>query len=183
MKKVLVALLMAAIIMPAFIACKRGAEDPGLSLRSRDSRLLGTWKLSKMTGTWQYYAGVTLMTRTYAYDEPTFSSTLNPGSTTESGSGTYEMVILKGGLFQYTETFTPSGGTAWSYIGEDQWNWLDNDKSKAFVYLPGMCYLFWSNTFEIVELANKELKVRFYWKDTEDGETEYADLTWTFVAV
>ena len=44
MKKILTIML----IVTAFVGCKKGEEDPIISLRSRDARITGTWELKKM---------------------------------------------------------------------------------------------------------------------------------------
>jgi len=48
MKKILGIALIAAFAVPSFQACKKGEDDPGLSLRSRKSRLAGEWKMASM---------------------------------------------------------------------------------------------------------------------------------------
>lgn len=45
MKNLLSAVLIAAFVMPVMQGCKRGEEDPGISLRSRNGRVTGTWTL------------------------------------------------------------------------------------------------------------------------------------------
>lgn len=183
MKKVLVALLMAAVIMPAFIACKKGAEDPSISLKSRNARLIAEWKLKGMEGTYQYYSGATLMTRTYNFDGTTYSETINPGGVSISGTGNFTMEVAKDGIYTFSESFTPSGGSANVVSGEDYWYWSTNDNNKIAVnFGAGGSNLFWSGQYEILELSSKELKVTLYWKYTDNGETEFADITWTFEA-
>lgn len=45
MKNVLTAVLIAAFIMPVMQGCKKGEEDPGISFKSRNKRVTGTWTL------------------------------------------------------------------------------------------------------------------------------------------
>jgi hypothetical protein len=45
MKKLLLYLLTIMIAAPAIISCKKGEEDPFLSMKSRKARLEGEWKL------------------------------------------------------------------------------------------------------------------------------------------
>jgi hypothetical protein len=46
MKKTILRLMVLAISIAAIQSCKKGEEDPFLSLRSRKARLTGEWKLS-----------------------------------------------------------------------------------------------------------------------------------------
>jgi hypothetical protein len=49
MKKILIYSLALGLILPMFNGCKKGADDPGLSLRSRDARITGIWELVEAT--------------------------------------------------------------------------------------------------------------------------------------
>jgi hypothetical protein len=44
-KRTLTALAMVALLAPAIESCKKGEEDPAISMRTRDSRMTGTWKM------------------------------------------------------------------------------------------------------------------------------------------
>jgi len=50
-KRLLIIALGVVMISPLFQSCKKGEEDPFLSLRSRDKRITGTWKLNKIEKT------------------------------------------------------------------------------------------------------------------------------------
>lgn len=45
LKKTLLMVAVAAMLMPLLDSCKKGKEDPGISLRSRNARVTGTWTL------------------------------------------------------------------------------------------------------------------------------------------
>jgi hypothetical protein len=49
MKKSLILLATAMLAAASFTGCKKGEEDPGLSLRSRAGRFEGTWALVERT--------------------------------------------------------------------------------------------------------------------------------------
>lgn len=51
MRKVLLHLMAIAFTMSILNSCKKGSEDPFISLRSRESRLKGEWNLSAGTAT------------------------------------------------------------------------------------------------------------------------------------
>ncbi len=44
-KKTLLMVAIAAMLMPLLESCKKGKEDPGISFRSRNARVTGTWTL------------------------------------------------------------------------------------------------------------------------------------------
>mgnify|MGYP006287304401 CR=1 FL=1 len=48
-RKTIVYLLAALLFVPFIISCKKGEDDPWLSLRSRTKRLTGTWKITEVT--------------------------------------------------------------------------------------------------------------------------------------
>ena len=56
--------IIASLILLLIIGgCRRGEDDPRISLRSRDARITGTWELESVTGTTAsvYYSGGTLI--------------------------------------------------------------------------------------------------------------------------
>lgn len=95
MKKLLISALILMLVVP-FSGCKKGEEDPGISLRSRDSRVEGTWKLSKIESTETEVdktststdTEITTTTITIAYDGTDITTTTlvkdESGGTTES---------------------------------------------------------------------------------------------------
>jgi hypothetical protein len=65
MKKFLLVMLVAMIAIPTFQSCKKGENDPAISLKSRKARLCGDWKLIKGNETIIYSDGTT---ETYTYN-------------------------------------------------------------------------------------------------------------------
>lgn len=51
-KNTLLAFAAVALVMPVFNGCKKGEEDPGLSLRSRKGRVAGEWTVSAYESTY-----------------------------------------------------------------------------------------------------------------------------------
>jgi hypothetical protein len=49
MKKTIGLVLLTAIVASVYFGCKKGPEDPFLSFKSRESRMVGTWKCSEYT--------------------------------------------------------------------------------------------------------------------------------------
>jgi hypothetical protein len=117
MKRLLLILLVTAIALPAFQSCKKGENDPAISLKSRKARLVGEWKLTE--GSRTSISGSTSNVYTY-----------NGSTCTTSGSGTpfvymETIKVNKDGTFERTlisgsETTTDKG----------QWYFLDGNKDK-----------------------------------------------------
>jgi hypothetical protein len=119
--KFVLVLLIAALAMPAFQSCKKGENDPGISLKSRKSRLVGEWTITK--GKVTQTSGGTIAT--YTYDNGTLTYT--SGGTSSTGTYTFEYSILKDGKYTSKESMTSSGTTTtWSYEG--YWYFLDANK-------------------------------------------------------
>jgi hypothetical protein len=121
MKKILTYALLALVLTGStvtFNACKKGKDDPFLSLRSRNARLIGKWKLSKMEGTYtannsttssisnqtisRMFDG-TAVTKTYT-SSSTISGTTTTQNITEKSTLTMELEILKDGTTVLTKT-------------------------------------------------------------------------------
>jgi hypothetical protein len=90
---------MMATTVVTFDSCKKGAEDPAISLRSRKARLVGDWKLTKGTTTQTSQSG-TITTTTYDGTNETTGSSTSP----------YTMAIsfAKDGTYKATITSTQS---------------------------------------------------------------------------
>lgn len=152
---ILSGLLMLALLAPTFNSCKKGEEDPFLSLKSRDARITGEWELTKIEGT-QVESYGTTTTTTYTYNGTIYTKANNPGTTT-TASGTYELTIDKKGAVSYSETYTPSGETVIIKTGHSTWYWVDADKNKSSVVLNVDGNLFSGGIYVVEQLKNKEI--------------------------
>jgi len=134
MSKVKIALLV--LIATVFIlpACKKGADDPFISFRSRDERMEGNWILTAISGTNISY-GNTNTTTTVSYNGTSYTSTTT-GSAAITITGTYTMVIKKQGVITYSSSMTQGGG-AEVVTGTGEWYWANSDKNKEYFYVDG----------------------------------------------
>jgi len=64
-------LILVILAIPMFNSCKKGADDPFISLRSRSGRLKGIWNLT--SGTETYTSGSSTYTETYTESMVTVS--------------------------------------------------------------------------------------------------------------
>jgi len=137
----------------AFSGCKKGDDDPFISLRSRTARLAGDWKLSGMDYTstsTSTYSGTSYTTTT----KVTYSGTVKTSTSTTSGQSnttttvyTETLTIEKDGTFSGTVI---DDGDASTYAGN--WMWVKKNKSQ--------------------DLKNKEAVIMTMTNYTGDGDSD-----------
>lgn len=134
--------LAAAIILPAvLVSCKKGENDPFLSLRSRKARVVGEWTVSKGEGTdvntsTTQFAGTTTTTTTnnWTYDGASLSevkttvvTTTSPASsnsstTTDLTAETMTHSFEKDGAWKSVQVVTYSNGDTRTVTSTGRWN-------------------------------------------------------------
>jgi len=126
-KKLLIILVAVTFVMPA---CKKGVDDPFLSLKSRKSRVVGEWKLisEKSTSTSSTTMGGTTTNSTDVYTSTgstySYSQTDNSGTTTSVGTNTLTITFMKDGTYEMASTVdasTSSETGTWNFtsgVGE-----------------------------------------------------------------
>ena len=128
-KQILKLSLIVAITSIVFSGCKKGENDPFISLKSRTSRITNTWELSSMDYTNTYIGPNYTSTRIYSYNnglrtimdthisEGSSSSDSNTESYTEEMTfdkdGTFELSFFKDGEFESYEG-------NWAWLGESK---------------------------------------------------------------
>jgi len=153
----LISLVLVSII--PLSSCRKGPNDPFLSLRSRTARLTGVWKLVKADytvttiNTKSTPNVVTTVTSQYVYDgaKRTTTTTMKIGNgtpVTNSSSETYSDIWTINKDNSYTETMTESGDVS---VATGSWAWLHKDKDA--------------------DLKNKEAVMIFPEKNTNSGIT------------
>lgn len=86
------------MFLSVFTGCKKGENDPALSLLSRKARLSGSWELSSANYTNNYDGDIT----TYSYDGTLMTITGNGNTDVKNWSE--KITINKDGSFTSTET-------------------------------------------------------------------------------
>lgn len=121
---VLVSLAMAA----TYSGCKKGEDDPFLSLRSRKARVAGEWKVSKISGeTSDTFAGGTTHC-TQSFDGRTYAETCASGNS-YSVAGTWIFTFKKDGTFKEDQDFTGMGDRTVEHY-EGTWTFLSGVGDK-----------------------------------------------------
>jgi len=117
MKNLKKALLILVVVVMALPACKKGKDDPSISLRSRKARLTGEWKLKEGTETDVSGGSSTV----YTYTGSTCSFSVGGSSYTSAYSET--ITFDKKGTFEMVKT---SGADLSTYKG----SWYFGGKAK-----------------------------------------------------
>lgn len=130
MKKIILSLLVVAFVIPAFVSCKKGENDPFISLKTRKARLTGDWALTAGSVTETDDQGNFTVT-SFDGDYKTVSGIVKPTVYTENYS------ILKDGTFTSTRvegstTYTYEG--TWYFGGKSETLDLKNKESVVFIY-------------------------------------------------
>lgn len=151
MKKILVTVivLLSIIVIPS---CKKGEDDPFISLRSRDARVTAKWKLVNYE--YQYtssggFGSTSVLNGSIL--------TVSSGGSTNSYSYSKELEINSDGTYTITEI---EDGDI--YTSKSVWHWLNNtdDKTSISLYNDG--------NYVIDRLSSKELILR---KESVSSET------------
>ena len=178
--------MLALISSVVFVSsCKRGEDDPFLSLRSRDNRVMGEWKLSSMESRQEINNSTnSSVTNTIVEEKFNGSDFTRDTSITTNTSNykrtvtykEYSMVvnIMEGAVIEGfekvgNETVTGTGITGAITTLSNQkssvkgyWKWGNDDKNKGALTLstggPGVSFGGWGTvTYQIQKLTNKEM--------------------------
>jgi len=124
--------VMVLVLLP-LTACKKGDNDPFLSLRSRKNRVCGKWKLSKgklMTSVTDNNVQ-TSSSRTAVYEEFQVTYTQMPGNTTWKNNRSEILTFDEDGSFTQTIIETPVGSLSTQTQVEGRWAFYGrNDKEE-----------------------------------------------------
>ena len=156
--------------LPFFNGCKKGDQDPFLSLRSRDSRLIKTWKLTKLEGTvinsTQWPTDSTTTTN-YSFNGTTYktvtTTTGTSGTNTVDYTGSYSMEIKEDGSVEVEETITAeASSTTITRTSKGSWVWVSGDKKKDHlsISLLSSLVLFRGGLVYVTRLSSKELVLK-----------------------
>lgn len=117
MKKIFAYLIIAATVVPAFTSCKKGENDPFLSLRSRKSRVAGEWKVTSAKGS-QIETGSSPYNYSWTFDGASYVETDASGSTTMPRTMNY--TFDKDGSYTYEDNINGS-----IYKSSGTWNFME----------------------------------------------------------
>ncbi len=167
-KYILVVLFAVPIV---FSSCRKGDDDPFISFKSREKRLVGTWILKKLSGSYEYNTENSFYTKAYGYDVKTDES-LRITEVSQSGGNAYCTDNFNCYLYMYEDnslriSYRFNGGPNWDDYGE--WYWIDKGKKKEYVGMEGAFEFIYpyDHDFKIIGLSMDELKLEFDIDKTE----------------
>lgn len=120
-------------------SCKKGENDPFISVKSRKARVVGEWTVTAGSGTDVTDNGSTTTTTTWTYDGAVETQTTGSTSTTTNVTRTYH--FEKDGNFHMVETETGTIlSVAYTYetTSEGTWNFtgrVGEEKNKEAILL------------------------------------------------
>ena len=168
MKSLKFALVMIVAVVFILPSCKKGKDDPFISFRSRDGRLMKTWKLTNIAGTYQGDA--------VTYD----GSNLSVAGTVTYKNATVQMTFDKEAAFSYTETKTINLSTQSTTISDKgNWAWASASKSRDNIVIPVANFFGNSSSlgiYYIDELKASTLVLKY----DDETVTSVTNLTYTF---
>lgn len=171
MKKIILMSITTALLLGGMSSCKKGENDPFLSLRGRKSRVAGEWTVSASESTDVNTGGGGTVTTTTTYNGSIETSTQTSsfgGSVTSTTAYTDKYTFEKDGTYTYTNIdedgdVTTVTGT-WFFLGKSKENELEN-KEAIFLTVDNITSGGSSNTYDdldgtvfvIDQLKNKEM--------------------------
>lgn len=191
MKKKLFAISFLAIMISSiFVGCKKGENDPALSLLSRTARLTGVWSLSEANYTENYSNG----SDTYSFTNQTgimsVTSVWNSFNNTQNYTFSSVLTINKDNTFTLVEVRTDDGTTTtttegyWYFAPKNKELDLKNKEAVVFQISKitkkdsdGTVFEQYTGTtnshtdiIQLEELSNKQITVILnYTESDEDG--------------
>jgi len=135
MKKAKIISALIVFTLLSTTACKKGENDPVLSLKSRTSRLVGTWKLVNGSETTiDYDAGDQETSTSVTTDDGAISTNVftfqdqngSVTNTSQSFTHTLEYTFEKDGSFNYSDVFDGD-----SQIDKGYWYWSGKSKTQG----------------------------------------------------
>ncbi len=153
MKKYTSPLIALACLLMLTTGCKVGADDPNLSLTSRDARLLGNWRLTSAAGYDSLVSNVDIEARVTKFDGTQLTVEHTPTTgLIETNTVQIDMVITEGGDLTVTENWDGEIVTS-----AGNWRWVDTDRDKSELSLGGDPGSITAGTWSVTRLAKKEL--------------------------
>ncbi|MFN3916595.1 MAG: hypothetical protein ACK4K0_02530 [Flavobacteriales bacterium] len=209
MKKILLFSLAIVAAATTFTGCKKGENDPFLSLKSRRGRLAGEWKLTSAdvtSKTINSFGGSTVTTTTVTkYDGTTETRTTttamsgSSSTTTNTYRYTTEFSFNKDGSYKMVNVDNDNNGTyteegSWAFVGKSKNAELKN-KEAIVLSETSTNYSQGGNTstsnttgFEagqtliLDQLKNKEVVIKMNYTFSETGSSSEYSGTYVLTA-
>ena len=167
--KILKIIILAVFTTVLLQACKKGDNDPFLSLKTRDARITGTWELmsseeiDSYTNTFLDYdnepAELHIKENTlysegsliYSYVQTLIvaDSIIDNYAGSDTTDFSEQLTILKLGVIEFAGSEDKR-----VYEAQGSWQWFDSNKRKTQIEIDGMVYV-------VDRLTNEELVLKY----------------------
>jgi hypothetical protein len=163
MKNIVITLI-ALVCLTVIPSCKKGENDPFISLRSRDARITGKWKVVNLELIENENGSI-------------YTSVLNGSILTESNNGnsisysySANWEILSDGTYKYTYIYDGELSS-----GSSTWFWLNDTQNKTKISLNGV------GIFVVDRLTNNELVLKYEIVETDlsNGSNDVDSISYT----
>lgn len=173
-----------------FSECKKGEEDPSISLRTRKNRLTGEWRLLKGSASYTTDGH----NNSYTFDGSNFVLYVTQSAYYYYGKYTLNLTIKRDGSFTFNENLSPvilEASGVWNFntgVGEskkkEEVTFLIDKVKKGYtdnnnIFNRGATHF----VYKITELRNKQLTISTSGKIYTDGKGKYYTLSasYTFI--
>lgn len=149
-------LLMILLPLAALSACRKGAEDPLISLRSRQNRLCKTWVLTNVLCETKTSSNtfVTIVSQELRGDSLIISQQSGSGTFRSAEQLNYECTFHKDGNFDVSRISTSTA----SFINHSTWQWANAAVRKSAVaFISGIDFDGTAIPWTITRLSDTEL--------------------------
>lgn len=175
MKNFKLILAATAILSASFFAssCKKGANDPFISFKSRDARLTGTWKLVGIntvnTSTTVVGVNVNKSESKTTYQNGIATTTTTPGGSTSNSKFDYQITFDKGGVYKSsTNNYNSAAVLTGTVESDGTWTWANDTKNKKNIQIVSLATEFLTQftpagaptIIEVLQLKGKELVLK-----------------------
>jgi len=156
MKKIIIATLAFAMLL----GCKKGENDPGISFRSRDARVVGEWKVAnyEINSESDFLGNITKNKEKFDGSKIVKEASLNGNPTNppvDNNTYSYKINIMKDGNVAIEDVTTSSVGLVTTKKSNGTWSWADSKKNKSRLQISVSGFA--NGIFDIDQLKNKEL--------------------------
>jgi len=199
--------LLALLLTTAFVSsCKRGEEDPFLSLRSRDNRIMGEWTVTSVEAREEINESSnssvvnTIIDQKFSGDSYTTDTSITTNTSNYKRTYTQKAYsntinIMEGGILEAMQKYSDETVTGTNITGaltniqsiktsiKGYWKWGSDDKNKGTVVLSvGVNGMFFgalgTATYQIQKLTNKEMVLIY--NDYDKSEQTFPGITTTY---
>lgn len=183
--------LLLGVCLTVFTQCKKGEDDPALTLRTRKARVVGDWKAVSGTSSYSDEGPSFKNSSEVTYDGINYKGieTVASGNDSQrssfSGTFSYEILFESNGCYKITETYNGK-----PFVSTGTWNFTGNigdNKNKEQIVLTQNNYegnSFKGNTiqqtYNIKELRNKKMVLYSHSRSEYNGYSQNQSEEFTF---